>query len=138
MYKKILSFFILSFLVYGLSVSAALAAPATPATPSTKTVTNTYGLEETAKQAGLTSLGISSKDPIMIASDIISAALSFLGIVFFLLIFYAGIRWMTAMGDSGKVDKAKEMLEGAGIGLLIVIASYALARFIFTNLGLGS
>jgi len=100
--------------------------------------TSTYGLKETAEKAELTGLSISGKDPIIIASDIISAALSFLGIVFFLLIFYAGIRWMTAMGDSGKVDKAKDMLEGAGIGLLIVIASYALARFIFTNLGLGS
>ena len=49
------------------------------------------------------------------------------------VIFYAGIRWMTAMGASDKVDKAKDMLEGAGIGLLITIASYALAKFIFTN-----
>ena len=102
---------------------------------------NNYGLASTSKAAGLTGKGapkISGSDPVQLASDIIGVGLSFLGIVFFLLIFYAGIRWMTAMGDSGKVDTAKDMLEGAGIGLLITIASYALARFIFTNLGIGS
>jgi len=102
---------------------------------------SSYGLTTTAEVAGLSGKNaptISTRDPVELASDIISVALSFLGIVFFLLIFYAGIRWMTAMGASEKVDKAKDMLEGAGIGLLIVIASYALAKFIFTNLGIGS
>ena len=128
MIKKILLFTVLSFLVVGTALA-------------TTAKDKSYGLASTSEIAGLSGTGaptISTRDPVLLASDIIAVGLSFLGIVFFLLIFYAGIRWMTAMGASDKVDKAKDMLEGAGIGLLITIASYALAKFIFTNLGIGS
>ncbi len=67
-------------------------------------------------------------------STIIETVLGFLGIVFLVLIIYAGFTWMTAGGDSDKVLKAKETIKRSIIGLVIVIMSYSLTYFIFSNL----
>jgi hypothetical protein len=66
---------------------------------------------------------------------VISLVLGFLGIVFFLLVFYAGLIWMTARGDEGKIEDSKKTIEAAVIGLVIIMAAYALTQFVFTNLG---
>ncbi|NTW22484.1 hypothetical protein HGA34_02985 [Candidatus Falkowbacteria bacterium] len=58
--------------------------------------------------------------------QVISAFLSLLGIIFIVLIVYSGYNWMTAAGDSGKVDKAKETLWRAVIGLIITVGAYAI------------
>lgn len=69
---------------------------------------------------------------------VISLVLGFLGIVFFLLVFYAGLIWMTARGDEGKIEDSKKTIEAAVIGLVIIMAAYALTQFVFTNLGAAS
>lgn len=69
-----------------------------------------------------------------VIGKVISIILSMFGIVFFLLIFYAGFQWMTAQGNSDKVEKAKETILAAAIGLIIVLAAYAITNFVFTNL----
>lgn len=61
---------------------------------------------------------------------VIGVALSFVGVLFFILIIYAGITWMTASGNEQKIAKAKEMLINSTIGLIIVFASYALVSFL--------
>jgi len=60
----------------------------------------------------------------------ISVFLSILGIIFIILVIYAGYNWMTAMGDSGKADKAKDTLWRAVIGLIIIVGTYAIWEFI--------
>ncbi len=62
---------------------------------------------------------------------IVGAVLSFVGIIFFLLILFAGILWMTAFGNEQKVEKAKDIIQHAAIGLVIVLAAYAISKFIF-------
>lgn len=64
----------------------------------------------------------------------VAILLSFIGIIFFILVLYAGITWMTAFGNSEKVDKAKSILEHAAIGLAIVLAAYAISTFVFSSL----
>jgi hypothetical protein len=64
--------------------------------------------------------------------QIVSVFLSLLGLIFIVLIIYAGYNWMTAAGDSGKVDKAKETLWRAIIGLVITVGAYALWSWIFS------
>lgn len=71
--------------------------------------------------------------PALIGS-IIAIILSLVGILFFLLVLYAGITWMTAFGNSEKVDKAKAILEHAAIGLAIVLAAYAISTFVFNRI----
>ena len=66
---------------------------------------------------------------------IIQVALSLLGIIFMGLIIYAGYNWMTAMGDEQKVTKAKDTITRAVIGLVIVIAAYAVSYFVIQKFG---
>jgi hypothetical protein len=53
-----------------------------------------------------------------------------LGIVFLLLTVYAGFLYLTARGDSDKVEHAKETLSRGVIGLIIISAAYAIATFV--------
>ncbi|MBU0636943.1 hypothetical protein KKH16_01905 [Patescibacteria group bacterium] len=60
--------------------------------------------------------------------------MSFLGVVFLILIIYAGFTWMTAGGDEEKINKAKDTIQRAIIGLIIILCSYAITIFIFGKL----
>ncbi len=63
----------------------------------------------------------------------VSTFLGLLGVIFVVLIVFAGYNWMTAAGDSGKVDKAKETLWRAIIGLIITVGAYAIWWWVFMN-----
>lgn len=65
---------------------------------------------------------------------IIRAAMSFIGTILFLIVVYAGVLWMTAGGNSEKVEEAKKWLFGAIIGLIIILAAYGLTTFVITQL----
>ena len=62
--------------------------------------------------------------------QIIGAVLSFIGVLFFILMVYAGISWMTAAGNEQQIGKAKSLLMNAVIGIIVVFAAYALTMFI--------
>lgn len=124
--KSLLSITIFSILLSGLLINQGALA----------TSKDKYGLYDTAYKAGLMDTKIGKKSGLVIVADILGIALSFLGIVFFGIMLYAGIRWMTALGDSNTVETAQQMLESAGIGLVIILASYAIATYIFNYLGI--
>jgi uncharacterized BrkB/YihY/UPF0761 family membrane protein len=64
----------------------------------------------------------------------VGTALSFIGIIFMLLMIYGGFTWMVARGNEQEVGKAKEIITGAVIGLAIVMLAYAITRFIGTSI----
>ncbi len=97
-----------------------------------------YGLSTAGETAGLSQLAISTKSIPQFAGEIVGVGLSLVGIVFFLLMLYAGIRWMIAGGKSEDVQKAKDTLEAAAIGLVIVLSAYAITQFVFSSLLSGS
>lgn len=66
--------------------------------------------------------------------NFIAVLLSVLGIVFVVLIVYSGFNYLTAMGDDDKVKTAKKNLTNAVIGLVIIIAAYAIASFVIDAL----
>jgi len=66
--------------------------------------------------------------------QVISIILSFVGVLFFILMIYAGILWMTAQGNEQQVAKAKDLLINATIGLIITLAAYAITSFIGTEI----
>lgn len=66
---------------------------------------------------------------------VVQGFLGLLGIIFLILIITAGYNWMTAGGDEEKIKKAKDMIQRAIIGLIIIIAAYAITYFVFKNLG---
>lgn len=99
---------------------------------------NDYGAGVAAEKAGLKNTKISKMgDPATVVGEIINIALSFIGIIFFGLILYAGFTWMTAMGNTEQVTKAKNIIEAAVIGLVLVAGAYAIANFVFQRLGSG-
>lgn len=69
-----------------------------------------------------------------IVGRLINIFLSVLGIIFIFLIFYGGYNWMTAMGAEEKIKTAKQTITAAVIGIVIIIAAYAITRFVITQL----
>jgi cbb3-type cytochrome oxidase subunit 3 len=90
------------------------------------------GLDTTAKKTGhysqlLFGAGTTLEGGI---SAILTAVLSFLGVIFLVLMIIGGIMWMTATGNEKNVDRAKTIIFDSIIGLVIVIAAYAVTFFI--------
>ncbi len=71
--------------------------------------------------------------PVTVAR-ILSVVFSLLGIIFVVLFVYAGFLYMTSQGNEQQVDKAKKIMTAAIIGLAIMLASYAIARFVVNSL----
>src|SRR3989339_514292 len=67
----------------------------------------------------------------VLVGTVVKAFLSLLGIIFIGLVIYGGYNWMTARGDEAKVNKAKEVIQNAVIGLIITISAYAIWDFVF-------
>jgi hypothetical protein len=61
---------------------------------------------------------------------LISAVLGILGVIFLILVLYAGFQWMTAAGDEKKVASAKSILVRATVGLLICLSAYSISSFV--------
>lgn len=119
------------FLVTWFISLSLLAAPAwLPAIAADKD----YGLGVAREQAGLPDKVAGEKTIPGVVGKVIAAGLSLLGIVFFLLILYAGFIWMKARGNTEEVEKAKNIIEGAVIGLVLITAAYAIANFVFSSL----
>ncbi len=92
--------------------------------------------------AALTSVGatagFANTDLLTIIGTIISVVLGVLGVVFLILIIYAGVLWMTAGGSEDKIKRAKSTLINGTIGIIIVLGAYGIATFILNALGAGS
>ncbi len=89
-----------------------------------------HGLKETAKNAFGDNIPFEEPGVPGIIGTVVGAALSFIGILFFVLIIYGGITWMTAAGNETQISKAKNLIISAIIGLIIVLAAYAITSFI--------
>ncbi|MFA5020741.1 MAG: hypothetical protein WC517_01625 [Patescibacteria group bacterium] len=73
---------------------------------------------------------------LVIAGTIVKGVLSLLGVALVLVLIYAGIMWgFLSANDSKKVQTAKDIIKNAIIGLVIVMAAYAITIFIFGSIG---
>ncbi len=72
--------------------------------------------------------------PISIISTIIKTILSLLGVIFLCLMVYGGSMWMTASGKEERVNKAKDLIQAAIIGLIIVVSAYAISIFVVSKI----
>ncbi len=91
------------------------------------------GIGETAHKTGhdvITTAG----DPSSLIAMGINIFLGFLGIIFLILTIYAGFIWMTARGNSETVEKAKKTLSRSIIGLLVILAAFAITAFVMSVL----
>lgn len=67
-------------------------------------------------------------------STIINFSLSFLGVIFVVLMIYGGWLWMTDQGNEAQVEKAKKIIITAVVGVIIITSSYAISWFIINAL----
>lgn len=85
-------------------------------------------------QAGINEIGNvygnNKTDVRVIIANFIKVILGFLAAIFLVLIVFSGFRYMTAAGNEDQTKKAVAQIRDAVIGLLIVIASWALTAFI--------
>ena len=90
------------------------------------------GLKTTADETGHTQLKLFKEADSLPATigAIIQLLLSFLGIFFLLLTIYGGFLWMTARGNDAQTAKARNILQNAIIGLIIILVAYGLTAFV--------
>jgi len=102
---------------------------------------DTHGLDDAATGAGLPVIGVTGTyaegttvDMPSLIGKYIGYILSFLGIIFFVLMIYAGFLWMTARGEEAQVEKARTLIYQAVIGLIIVLSAYAITNYVGTKI----
>lgn len=69
-----------------------------------------------------------------IISNVVGTALSFIAVIFFIIILYGGFMWMTASGNEDQAKKAKDIIIASAIGVIIIMSSYTLIKFIFNTI----
>lgn len=71
-----------------------------------------------------------------LVNTIVSFLTIIAGLAFFIYFMIGAISWLTAGGDTGKVDKAKSMMTNAAIGLIIIAAAFAITWIVGKVLGI--
>ncbi len=92
------------------------------------------GIRGAADRMGIVAQGLGyrsgSVDLPIVIGNIIKSILSFIGILFLILIIVSGIQWMTAGGNEDTVKKSKARIKNAIYGLAITLFAYAITYFI--------
>lgn len=90
-------------------------------------------LNTTVQQQALGTTG-APQNIYTIAGNIINVILGFLGIVLLGYMIYAGFLWMTSGGETEKAKEARTMIANAIIGLIIIVAAFAISNFVLGSL----
>ena len=108
--------------------------PATESSAAVGGVTGSLkaGLEGAAGPAGY-KVGKDSGNLSVIIGRVINVALSLLGVLLLGYLIYAGFKWMTAEKPED-VTKAKDTIKNAIIGIVIIVAAYAISSYVLDSL----
>jgi len=82
-------------------------------------------------QGSLNPLGLTNAADLM--GRVVKIGMSIIGSIAFVLFIYGGILWMTASGNSERETKARHILIWGSLGLVVILASYALVKFVFES-----
>lgn len=78
-----------------------------------------------------TNAGLStSTDLPTIIGKTIGIVLGILGVIFLIIVVYAGFLYLTSSGEETNVKKAKKMLSQAVIGLILIVSAYAITGLV--------
>jgi len=100
-----------------------------PALASTALDTVMGSVTATGTSAGLNSEPQSFQDLLV---GTINVVLGLLGIVALGFIVYAGILYASSMGEKDKVEKGRKTLTYAIIGMVLIIAAYAITNYLLS------
>lgn len=79
---------------------------------------------------------ITATTPQQLIGTVIKGLLGVVGSLALAMFIYGGFTWMLAAGSSEKIQKGKNILVWASIGLVVIFSAYALVRFVFEGLGI--
>jgi hypothetical protein len=89
-------------------------------------IVTTTGLSSAGEGAGYST----TQNIYQLVGTLVSAVFGFLGVIFLVLMIYAGFIWMTSAGNSKLVDKAKSILISATVGVVICLSAFGISTFI--------
>lgn len=92
------------------------------------------GPVENLQQVGDIAFADAQTDLPSIIGGFIKVLLGIMGIIMVVLILYAGFLWMTDAGKGDNVNKAKDIIKAAIIGLIIIVAAYAITSFVLSSI----
>jgi hypothetical protein len=121
-----ISFFAFLFLLMAPDFVLALDPPSTNNFGLNPAATNAFQVDDVKKvplQDAASATGIS-----VLIGRAVGIVLGFLGALFFGLVVYAGLKWMTARGNDTQIKDAQKIMRAAIIGLAIVLGAYAITR----------
>ena len=77
-------------------------------------------------------------DPRVLIGRLIAGVLSVIGSITLLMFVYAGVLWITAQGDAKKVQRGKDIMVWATLGLAVIAGSYVIVNALVTAFATGS
>ena len=80
-------------------------------------------------------LGDDNPTPQALIGRVINATMGLVGSLALAMFIYGGFTWMMASGNDQRVQKGKDILIWATVGLIVIFSSYALVNLVFTGLG---
>jgi len=81
-----------------------------------------------------TATGLGTRDLKDTITAVLNVILGFLGIIAVIVILFGGFKWMTAMGNEEKVGESKKLIVAGIIGLVIILAAYAIAVYVIDTI----
>lgn len=123
-YNKIFSAIILSTIMLAMAFSLSVSPALAQAADANNLL---WGGTEGNVEA---SLGLGNEDPRTMAAGVINVVLGFIGIIAVVIILLGGFKWMTAGGNEDKIGEAKGLITSGVIGLIIILMSWAIAKFV--------
>ena len=93
---------------------------------------STHGQSQPATTFSIESIdvGLGTADLKTTVINIIRWALGFMTLLAVVFIIYGGFIWLTAGGDEQRVEKAKQIITAAVIGLIIILLAWAIVIFV--------
>jgi hypothetical protein len=76
-----------------------------------------------------------SRDVREVVGLVIKSLLGITGTLFLGYFIYAGYMWMTAAGDSGKIDTAKSTMRNAILGVVLTLSAYGILNLVVYMVG---
>jgi hypothetical protein len=79
-------------------------------------------------------IGLQNANPKNVIVNVIQVLLSFLAIIAVIIVLIGGFLWMTAGGNDEKVTQGRKYIVNGAIGLLIVLAAFAITNFLINTI----
>ncbi len=70
--------------------------------------------------------------------NVLNFTLTFLGLIAVAMVIYAGYLYVASAGEDSNIEKSKKILIYAVIGILVVLASFAIVNTVIKNAGVGT